>query len=331
MQLKRYVALACLLVQACLVSCGDTDATVRWSGGSVSVGGSSEASTLTLQFDGAEPVAMAFSRRERLGLSMFQSGTGDAAWRTDFAAPGWTATLLSLEQRPGAEQPIAAIVRPAQRTGGTAVVWCAASGTAALEHFYAFLLRFPAESMLTLRDGCDVLGAHASPNGRVSVADVLRRVAQARTQRQVTAKTEGRRWRLVEIVPQLDGDNPLHTAALIKGADGPLAGARVSFAREPHLACTATTGADGVAACLMYDTHGHTVHDASVVAPPTVVTFAGRVSGYDVEVPVVSVAATPAPTRCQSSAVSAEVAAGWSASCRGFASRTWALPTLAIR
>lgn len=282
---------------------------------------------MKLQAAGAEPVHFGTTHHERLGVSAFQaSPVGGTAWRSDLAAPGWAATLLSLESRPGDRWPLAAILRPAAGSGATLVLWCAASGTAALEHLYAFLLRSAPESRFELKDSCGVLGNMAGVTERPSGAELLLHVALARAERYRDTLADERLWRVTALQPHLNGDEPLVVAALVSGADGPVPDSLVSFAREPHLACSATTDGNGMARCTLVDTHGHAPHDAGPVAQPTVVTFAGRVVAGFVDVPVVAVVETPRPTRCLSNAVPADVAAGWSASCRGFAPRTWAFP-----
>lgn len=319
--------LAWVLPASLLAGCGDTGQQARWADGGLAAVWRAGAPALRLQTAGAEPVHLGATHRERLGVSAFQASPGGTPWRSELAAPGWAATLLSLERRPGDERPIAAIVRPSARAGGTLVLWCAASGTAALEHLYAFLLRSSLESRFELKDSCGVLGDRAVATARPSGAELLRHVALTRAERRHDALADGRLWRVTALQPQLEGDEPLAVAALVEGTDGPVPGGRVSFAREPHLACSATTDGQGMARCTLVDTHGHALHDAGPVAPPTVVTFAGRVGAGFVDVPVVAVVETPRPTRCLSSAVPADVAGGWSPSCRGFASRTWAWPS----
>lgn len=315
-----------LLLLAGLAACGFSESTARWRDGSLTMAWNAGAPSLKLHIDGASTVQLSASRHERLGLSAFQSSGPDTAWRSELAAPGWTATLLSLAQQDGAQRPIAAILRPGQRAGGTLVLWCGASQTTALEHLYAFLLRSSVEHSFELKDSCSVLG---DPDGAVAAAkgaDLLKRIAQLRGERSGASSTNGRQWRVTEVLPQLDGNEPLSGVALVKAADAPVVGASVTFAREPHLACTATTDGEGMARCTMYDTHGHAPHDAGAVQQPTVVTFAGRMGADFVDVPVVAVVETPRPTRCLSTVVPANVAANWSASCRGFASRTWGWP-----
>lgn len=310
-----------------LAGCSDTGKQARWADGTLAVVWRASAPALQLQTAGAGPIYFETTHRERLGVSAFQaSSDGGTAWRSELAAPGWAATLLSLERRPGDGWPVAAILKPTARTGGTLVLWCASSGTAALEHLYAFLLRSAPESRFELKDSCRVLGDRLRATERPSGAELLQYVALARAERRRETLSGERLWRVTALHPHLNGDEPLEVATLVNGADGPVPDSLVSFAREPHLACSATTDGNGMARCTLVDTHGHAPHDAGPVPQPTVVTFAGRVVAGFVDVPVVAVVETPRPTRCLSTAVPADVAEGWSASCRGFAPRTWAFP-----
>lgn len=323
--------LAAGLVLLAAGGCGSNDLATRWDGGALAVAGGARPQTMTLQQDGSAPVQMAPRGRARLAQSVAFSDREQVAWRSEFAAPGWLATLLSLELQPGVEVPLAAVLRTEDRKRTLAVLWCAASGTAALERLHTFLLGVPAETRVELKDGCKVLAADAPAQPPSQVAELLRRVAQARTAHAAAVPAAGPQWRLVDITPSLDGNLPLQMAAVVQHAGVPVGGVRVSFAREPHLACVAQTAADGAARCTLYDTHGHAPHEAGPTLPPTIVTFAGRLEGHDLDVPSVVVAATPQPTRCLSSAVPADVAAGWGADCRGFAARTWTLPVATMR
>lgn len=320
------LALAGLLLAPWIAGCGASESAARWSDGTLTAIWRAAAPVLQLRRDGAALVELAATRRERLGQSAFQSSADGIAWRSDLSAPGWAASLLTIERSRGDERPIASILRPVQSTGATLVIWCAATETPALEHLYAFLLHSTVETPFDVKDPCGVLGDRSHANPRPNGADLLRRVADLRSQRPAALQAPGRRWRVVDVVPRLDGNEPLNSVALVRHADGPVPGVRVTFARDPHLACTSTTDGEGVARCTMVDTHGHAPHDAGAAQPPTVVTFAGRVESRFVDVPVVAVVETPRPTRCLTNAVPASVAAGWTASCRGFASRTWAWP-----
>jgi hypothetical protein len=287
---------------------------------------------MTLRRDAAPAIEMTQRDEGRLGQSIAFSSRDVPAWRSEYAVEGWSATLLSLEASQGRKQPIAAMVREtADRRRTFAVLWCAASGAAELERLHAFLLGWPAETEVDLKDGCGVLGQASAPVVRGAVADLLRRVAEARIARAVTARVDGPDWRLVDVAVPLDGDRPLDAAARVSHAGTPIEGAGVSFWREPHMACSTLTDADGVARCTLQDTHGHAPHEAGPTAPPTLVTFSGRLLRDALFVPAVAVVATPPATRCLSTVVPAEVAAAWDPGCRGFASRTWALPVGASR
>lgn len=57
----------------------------------------------------------------------------------------------------------------------------------------------------------------------------------------------------------------------------PIAGAHIAFARGEHLACTAKTDARGVAACVLWDGHGHGPEAHGHGDEATIATFSGVV------------------------------------------------------
>ncbi len=317
---------------AALAGRGTPDAATRWDGGTLVAEQQASAWLLQLRLEAApaaHAVALQMGARTRLPRSVMQSAPEDTAWRTEFTAEGWNASLLTLQAATGGERPIAAFLRSLDRQHRIVVLWCAAAGTAELERLHGFLLGLPAEAVVDLKDGCGVLGPAGMQSQRANVAQLLLRVAEARIARPGEAGAPN--WRLVALTPGLDGNQPLEAAAHVHHASRPVAGARVSFAREPHLACSTLTNAEGLARCTLQDTHGHAPHDAGSPRLPTTVTFAGLAGPEALFVPTVAVVATPAPTRCLSDVMPAEVTAGWGADCRGFASRTWTLPVGPIR
>lgn len=322
-------------------ACGADRGAVPFGGGKLALPWTTTGLAPVLEVDGGGAVPLTPERRVRSGPSPLYSRVDDAWWLTDFRGAGWTLSVLSHEPRDAAAQPVAAVLRRESAPVIRLAAWISPLEPQRLERLYAVLLRLPPELAVDVIADCGALvgalsGASASGSAgavadasRARVDALLRHVAELRAASEPAGPPPGpRRWRVVDIVPRLDGNEPLKVSVRIRTHSDPLAGATVVFAREPHLMCTALTDAEGVAACELFDTHGHTEpHDTGPEAPPTIATFSGRVSADELHVPLAVALKTPVPTRCLSDAVPADVAAGWQPSCRGFAPRTWSLPS----
>lgn len=298
-------------------------------------------SSVTFTWDAAGPSAtlqsidrtatpLLLAQRERVAASALYSRAIDGWWQTQFRAGALDILLLSEEPSLGARRPLAAVVW----TAGDPVVrvarWPATEGFEpdSLERLYAMLLRIPMGVPVQFQQDCDERMLAANEKAQ-PVSLLLRQIAIARAAMDAQGPGDrGLRWRVVDIIPRLDGDQPLSVAARVSGSIGPLAGVSVSFTRAPHLACWAVTDAAGTASCQLYDEHGHShPNEAGSSLPPTVVSFAGQQVGHEVHVPLHAMFDTPMPTHCLSEVVASDTAAAWGADCRGFAPKSWVWPT----
>lgn len=301
---------------------------VPFGGGRLALSWTPSGPAPVLEVDGGGAVALTPERRVRNGPSPLYSRVDDAWWLSDFRGAGWTLSVLSHEPRDAAAQPVAAILRREGEPVARLATWISPRDPQRLERLYAVLLRTPADLMIDVIRDCGALTGVSAGGARARADAVLRHVAMRRAASGPDELPQGaRRWQVADIVSRLDGNDPQKASVRIQSHNGLLAGATVVFAREPHLMCTALIDAEGVASCELFDTHGHTEpHDTGPAAPPTIVTFSGRVGSADLHVPLAAALKTPEPTRCLSDAVPADVAARWQPSCRGFAPRTWSLP-----
>ena len=176
---------------------------------------------------------------------------------------------------------------------------------AALEDIYGRVFQMPATAEFLVSVGAKGAADPPPVHGEGSQAAALAVIAELRGQAVALAHTLApgvrfRRWVLVQLVRAsgqmapdgFAGDRVMalrrdlqqwapepHAVAVTVRNDGDVpAEAQVSFSRDPHHVCSARIDADRVAACRLYDQHGHDIAaHVGQGASKTVATFSGAV------------------------------------------------------
>lgn len=181
---------------------------------------------------------------------------------------------------------------------------------AALEHLYAYILRQPVEQAFAFRRPRSGGQTTAAPDGpSSSQKDVLATVAALRectVEALSAAWRDGlspRRWRTVSIEAADPGaaEDDKAVAVKVGNALGPVVGATVAFARDPHWVCSGTVDAAGLARCRLWDAHGHAGHDDDdgKERQVTIATFGGAVHHDSINLPTTLVLDAAAPTEAR--------------------------------
>jgi hypothetical protein len=207
---------------------------------------------------------------------------------------GETTIVLARRQAGAAPRPVARLVQVQRDSQSHISVqriperWTTPSrdslARATLEQLYSVVLHQDPQARFHFVDSPGPLDA---AQAGLSQAQLLRSLA-GRVERKAARDPGTVAWRVVElqpVAPRTFGADAVEVRVI--GPEGPMAGLAIHFDRAPHSMCTARTGADGVAHCMLEDTHadGH-LHDhaAAVVA-----TFPGELRPDRVLLPTTQV------------------------------------------
>lgn len=178
---------------------------------------------------------------------------------------------------------------------------------ATLEHLYAHVLRQPAGQAFALRRVQPGTQAKPAATGPFkSQKDVLAAVAALRecaVEPLLATRSEPalRRWRAVSIEASRPAGSAARDKAVavkVTNARGPVAGATVGFARDPHWICNAKTDAAGLAQCHLWDAHGHAGHDhGEEEGTVTIATFSGVIDHGSIDLPTTLVMGNRPPAK----------------------------------
>ncbi len=163
----------------------------------------------------------------------------------------------------------------------------------ALELLYVALLRQSPDQRFSLRTTAAwPATAHGSELASGELADVLRRIAELREcelARHPSSANAVRRWRTVHIEPVHIPRDPTASVRVRVSRDGvPLSRAPVVLNRLPHHLCNAVSDADGLAQCVLEDTHGHGALDHFSPDAPILAVYPGAIGSQTVDLPTAS-------------------------------------------
>jgi hypothetical protein len=239
--------------------------------------------------------------------ALFSKGTPSV--QQSAVAWGGGRLLLLTHQVRGAAPDLLAAAWKGGGNGRTAVVWYRQGGAmalpdphlelAGLEHLYDLLLRQDPEDRYQLRSlGRGTAAVDAKGNnmahGALLAAIALQRECAARVPGKDLAQARPPAWRVVdmrEVRPAEAKPGDRDSVAVRASTGGiPVAGATVTFARMPHMACTATTDVAGLASCRLVDTHGDaTEHEEGDV----IASFSGVIAPGRVDLPTTTLLRRP--------------------------------------
>jgi hypothetical protein len=133
---------------------------------------------------------------------------------------------------------------------------------AALEHLYRLAVNHVATDKFRLslvKEGH--ADARPAPGTGMTHSQLLAHLASARQCIAVSLAAAGEErakpWRTVNVEPVPMEHDQMSVAARVSDMNRPLAGAVISFFREPHLDCSARSDRTGRASCRLEDSHGH--------------------------------------------------------------------------
>lgn len=234
---------------------------------------------------------------------------GAPAVRQSVVAWGRARLALLSHQAPGMEPALLAAAWKGGASERDVTVWYRPTATmappdpmlalAGLEHLYEFLLRQDPEDRYRLRKLDTEPGTGESTNqSAMAHGAVLAAIAGQREHvARALADTPAMRvasWRVADIRetgPAPGKGNRTDIVTVRVNAGGvPVTNAPVTFARPPHMACTATTDAGGVARCRMVDTHGDAGHDED---GDVIASFGGAVAPGLVDLPTTRILRRP--------------------------------------
>lgn len=158
---------------------------------------------------------------------------------------------------------------------------------AVFEHLYAYLLHEPPLIAYEVRGP----GPRTSRAQTLSQPQLLVRLARMR---QCAASDVARRggrvtvraWEMPSVgVPLASGGGRLHVSVRVSFPQAGENRGSITIARGAHMTCNAQVDKDGVAACTLFDSHGHAEH-GDELSGPTVVTYSGVVEPTRIVLPI---------------------------------------------
>jgi hypothetical protein len=134
---------------------------------------------------------------------------------------------------------------------------------------------------------------------QADVSGVLRHIAGLRAREAVATGAHVVPWTVVSVqAVRIGADISRPMRVRLLEGKRPLANERVVIERAPHHACSAVTGADGAAECILQDMHGtgH-VDDEDEGNAPVVASYPGKVEREIIKLPTAVPFATSKPAR----------------------------------
>jgi hypothetical protein len=161
---------------------------------------------------------------------------------------------------------------------------------AVFEHLYSFVLHEPPLHLYDVR----AIGSSGAKAQALSQPELLVRFARMRNcAAKEVARTGGSVAVLAWETPSLGkpvarGAGRLDVSVRVTYPNAGGHGGSITIARGSHLACSAQVERDGVAACTLFDSHGHAEH-GDELSGPSVVTYSGVVERTRIVLPITRV------------------------------------------